>query len=128
MAMQSAYFEHWKGGSTVLLWGDAAGMSELRDFLRSVWGAPNAVTVGRFCRAVDGRMISVTAGSTQSDRGMRLVGDDLEWRLRPELAEDYAEKVDALTSSISGHQYLEANNGDITVEVSIGEYPETLRP
>lgn len=126
--MQSAYLENWKGGSTVLLWGDTVGMIELRDFLRSVCCAPHALTLGRFCKAVDGRMIIVTASSTQSDKGMRLAGDNLEWRLRPELAEDYAEKVDALTTSISGHQYLEANNGDITVEVSIGEYPETLRP
>lgn len=126
--MQSAYLENWKGGPTVLLWGDATGMCELRDFLRSLRAAPNAPTLGRFCRAVDGRMIIVTAISTQSDSGMRLFGEDFEWRLGPELAKSYAEKIDALTSSISGHQYLEARNSNITVEVSIGEYPETLRP
>ncbi len=103
-------------------------MCELRDFLRSAWAAPHAPTLSKFCEAVDGRTITVRAVSNQSDTGMRLAREGLEWRLRPELAEDYAEMVDVLASSASGHQYLEARGSDITVEVSIGEYPESLRP
>ena len=130
MALRSAYFADWKGSPTVLLWGDATGMRELRDFLRGAWAAPNAPTFDRFYEAVDGRTISVRAVSDQRDTGMRLARDGLEWRLRPDLAEDFAEKVDVLAASVAGHQYLDhyPGDGDITVQVSIGEYPETLRP
>ncbi|WP_426525550.1 hypothetical protein [Bradyrhizobium sp. McL0615] len=130
MALRSAYFVDWKGSSTILLWGDATGMRELRDFLRGARAAPNAPTFERFCEAVDGRTVSVRAVSDQRDTGMRLARDGLEWRLRSDLAEDFAEKVDVLAASVAGHQYLGHYPGDddITVEVSIGEYPETLRP
>ncbi|MBR1277918.1 hypothetical protein [Bradyrhizobium sp. AUGA SZCCT0283] len=128
MTLRSAYFADWKGGAIVLLWGDATGMRDLRDFLRLTWAAPNAPTLDRFCEAVDGRMIAVRAVSDQRDTGMRLARDGLEWRLQPDLAEDFAEMVDVLASSVSGHQYLETRGSDISVEVSIGEYPETLRP
>ncbi len=104
------------------------GMRDLRDFLRRAWPASNAPTLDGFCEAVDGRMISVRAVSDQRDTGMRLGRDGLEWRLRPDLAADFAEKVDVLASSVAGHQYLDAYNSDIAVEVSTGEYPESLHP
>jgi hypothetical protein len=84
------------------------------------------LTLEAFCEAVDGRTITVRAVCNQRDTGMRLTRDGLEWRLLTDLTEDYAEMVDVLTSSESGHQYLEARGSNITVEVSIGEYPETL--
>jgi hypothetical protein len=128
MTLRSAYFADWKGAATVLLWGDATGMRDLRDFLRRAWTTPNVPTLDRFCEAVDGRMIAVRAVPDERDTGMRLARDGLEWRLQPDLAEDFAEMIDVLASSVSGHQYLETRGSDITVEVSIGEYPETLRP
>jgi hypothetical protein len=33
-----------------------------------------------------------------------------------------------LASCVAGHQYLDAYDGDIAVEVSTGEYPESLHP
>jgi hypothetical protein len=124
--LRSAYFEDWKDGRpSVLLWGDAAGMAELRDFLRSFANVP---TLGGFCRAIDRRIINITVAATQDDAGMCLAGECLEWRLLPALADCYAEKVAALVPSTSGHQYLETDGSDITVEVSIGEYPEDLHP
>jgi hypothetical protein len=77
---------------------------------------------------VDGKEITIIAVSDAGDAGMRLVRNELEWRLQPELAEDFADKVDVLTSSASGHQYLDARGNDITVMVSIGEYPESFHP
>ena len=85
-------------------------------------------TLDRFCEAVDGRMIAVSAVPDERDTGMRIARDGLEWTLQPDLAEDFAEMIDVLASSVSGHQYLETRGSDITVEVSIGEYPQTLRP
>jgi hypothetical protein len=59
---------------------------------------------------------------------MHVVRNGLERRLQPGLAEEFSDKIDVLTSSVSGHQYLDAQGNEITVEVSIGEYPEILRP
>ena len=128
MTLRSAYFSNWKGAPTILLWGDATGMRKLRDFLRSAWAAPNAPALEAFCDSVDGRKITIRAVSDSGNTGMRFARNDLEWRLQPELAEDFADKIDVLASSLSGHQYLDARGSDITVEVSIGEYPETLHP
>src|ERR1700736_5949707 len=58
MTLRSAYFADWKGSPTVLLWGDATGMRELRDFLRGAWAAPNALALEAICDAVDAREIT----------------------------------------------------------------------
>ena len=128
MALRSAYFGRWKGSPTVLLWGDAAGMRELRDFLRNPRNVASGLTLEQFCVAVDNRTIAVRAVSQRRDTGMRLAHNGLEWRLRPDLADEFAEKVDQLVSSTAGHQYLDAYGGNIVVEVSTGEYPENLHP
>jgi hypothetical protein len=59
---------------------------------------------------------------------MRFGRGGLEWSVQPVLAEDFADKLDVLASSVSGHQYLDVRGNDIAVEVSIGEYPEILHP
>jgi hypothetical protein len=123
VTLRSAYFADWKGNPTVVLWGDTIGMRELADFLRS------ERKFATFCEAVDGRKITAKRVSDNRDSGMRFAGGGLEWQLRPVEAQDFADKVDVLASSVSGHQYLDCNaTDDITVEVSIGEYPESLHP
>ena len=128
MTLRSAYFADWKDSPTVVLWGDATGTGALRDFLRSAWRVPNALALESFCRPIDGRKIIVRTVTDPRDTGMRFGRDCLEWSLQPDLADDFAEKIDALASSVSGHQYLDAHSRAITVEVSIGEYPESLHP
>jgi hypothetical protein len=60
---------------------------------------------------------------------MHLAGDGLEWRLRTELTNGFADKLDVLAESVSGHQYLDPHViDDIPVEVSLGEYPANWRP
>jgi hypothetical protein len=125
MALRSGYFSDWKGSPTVLLWGDAIGMRKLRDFLRNEW--PSS-TLALFCNAVDSQKITVKAVSDERQTGMQLAHDVLEWRIRSDLAENFADKIEALASSIAGHQYLSSYSNDIIVEVSIGEYPESLHP
>jgi hypothetical protein len=125
MTLRSAYFANWKGSPTVLLWGDAIGMRALEDFLRSE--RPSS-TFATFCEAVDGRTITVKTVSDKRDTGMHFAGGGLEWKLRSVETQDFADKVDVLTSCTSGHQYLDCYATDITVEVSIGEYPESLHP
>jgi hypothetical protein len=127
MTLRSAYFKDWKWNSTLLLWGDDAGMNELRDFLKGVGRSSNAISLNAFCEAVDGRAITVQLVKDRSETGMRFANDRLEWRLQPELALEFAEKVDVLSSKV-GHQYLDAYNHGIAVEVSAGEYPADLHP
>jgi hypothetical protein len=102
-------------------------MRRLRDWLRSV-SAPDTLAFGALCTSVDGKKITIKAVSDEGDAGMRFGCNGLEWSLQPALAEDFADKLDVLASSVSGHQYLDARGNDIAVEVSIGEYAETLHP
>ena len=129
MALRSAYTATFNGGPKVLLWGDAAGLHALSTFLRKMLIVPCAMTLGEFCEAVDGKTISVRMRANRRDTGMRLNHQGLEWTLRPQSADDFAELVDALAASgKSGHQYLTCGVTDeITVMVSHGEYPEDLR-
>ena len=127
MTLRSAYFRSWKGGPTVLFWGDAVGMRQLRDWLRSVT-APDVLAFESLCASVDGNEIAIKVVAHERDAGMRFGRDGLEWSLQPVLAEDFADKLDVLASSASGHQYLDARGNDIAVEVSMGEHPETLHP
>jgi hypothetical protein len=130
MALRSAYSATFNGGPTVLLWGDTAGLRALGDFLRKLLVVPGAMTLGAFCEAVDGKPVSVRMRANRRETGMRLNHQGLEWTLRPQSADDFAELVSALASSgKSGHQYLTCGVTDeITVMVSLGEYPHDLRP
>jgi len=130
MGLRSAYSPTLNGRPIVLLWGDAAGLNVLSDFLRKTLIAPGAMTLSDFCESVDGRTITVRMRANRRDTGMRLSHEDLEWTLRPQAADDFAELVSTLAASgKSGHQYLTCGVTDeITVMVSHGEYPENLRP
>jgi hypothetical protein len=83
----------------------------------------------RILRAVDGRTITVRMRANRRDTGMRFNHQGLEWTLRPQSVDDFAELVDVLAASgKSGHQYLACGVTDeITVMVSHDEYPEDLR-
>lgn len=127
MALKSAYFRSWKGGPTVLFWGDADDIRQLQGWLRSI-GASDALTLKAFCTSVDGNEITSEVVAREEDAGMRLGSKGLEWSVQPALAGDFAEMLDGLASGASGHQYLDARGNDVAVEVSVGEYPETLHP
>ena len=130
MALRSAYTATFNGGPKVLLWGDAAGMRALSDFLRKTLVVPRAMTLGEFCEPVDGKTITVRMRANRRDTGMRLNHKGLEWTLRPQSADDFAALVESLAASgKSGHQYLTCGVTDeITVMVSHGQFPENLRP
>jgi hypothetical protein len=130
MALRSAYFPTFNGGPKVLLWGDAAGMHALSDFLRGMLSVPRIVVLTEFCEPIDGKIITTRMRANRRDTGMRLNNKGLVWTLRAQSADDFAELVDTLASSgRSGHQYLACGVTDeITVMVSHAEYPENLRP
>jgi hypothetical protein len=129
MTLQSAYFDNWGGDSAVLIWGDAAGMRDLTDFLRNIHIISAPSKLSTFCKSVDGKEITVRMVSDRYDSGMRVNREKLDWALRPQEADDFAEKVSVLISSPPGHQYLECSATEtITVIVSTGEYPASLHP
>lgn len=130
MALQSAYSATFNGGPTVLLWGDAAGMHALSNLLRKMLVGPGDLTLSEFCEAVDGRTITVRMRANRRDTGMRLHHEDLEWTLRPQSADDFVALIEGLAASgKAGHHYLTCGVTDeITVMVSHGEYPDSLRP
>jgi hypothetical protein len=105
-------------------------MRAFSDFLRKTLTTSSAMTLSEFCEHVDGKTISVQMRANRRDTGMRLDHEGLEWTLRPQSADDFAELVDVLAApGKSGHQYLTCGVTDeITVMVSHGEYPENLRP
>src|SRR5262245_62327295 len=93
MGLRSAYSPTLTGGPTVLLWGDAAGLNALSDFLRKTLIASGTMTLSDFCESVDGRTITVRMRANRRDTGMRLNHEDLEWTLRLQAADDFAELV-----------------------------------
>jgi hypothetical protein len=125
VTLRSSYFADWGGKPSVLLWGDSAGMKALRDFLRSIRSVPGSATMSEFCEATDGKPITVTMIAGRRGTGMRLSREGLQWTLRQEAADDFAEMVEVLVSSAHGHQYLDdlADPDAITVIVSKDEYP-----
>jgi hypothetical protein len=125
MTLQSAYFEEFKDGPKVLLWGDAAGMRKLSDLLRDLHRAPDFRPLSTICQSVDGKEIAIKVSSHAT--GMHFNRETLEWNLSSTLADDFAELVEVLTTATNGHQYLDCGDG-ITVMVSVGEYPANLRP
>lgn len=128
MALQSAHFEQpFKGGPKVLLWGDVDGMRDLRDFLRQLRTAETPRTLASFCEAADGKEITVVPMLDRRENGMCLRRDRLEWKLDPATADEFADKIDALTNVSDGHQYLECPGDEVGVMVSAGEYPANLR-
>ena len=103
-------------------------MRDLRDFLLGPLTALNQADFENFCTSVDGNRITFISISDEQNAGMRLVLDRIEWSLNRTLAKEFAEKIDALTTAIAGHQYLDARGNEVAVEVSIGEYPDMLHP
>jgi hypothetical protein len=103
-------------------------MLDLRELLRRACTPSNRLTLDMFCEAVDGRVISIRPVADYSESGMRFAGRNLEWCLLPTQADEFAEKIDVLASAENGHQYLDAHDVGIAVEVSIGEYPDNWRP
>jgi hypothetical protein len=127
-----AFFADFKGGPTLLLWGDNADMPKLSEFLRRHARAPRQINFDEldFCSAA-GQTVVVAPKEGSSGGVRRVVGDEsaFEWELSASEARKFADMVDVLaTPSRRGHQYLDYPNSPqgITVMVSCGEYPADL--
>ena len=123
MAIRSAYFPDWSDGPTLLLWGDSSGMRELRDFMQKLRAGARPLSLDRFCEAADGRKIIISLVPDRRESGASFLDNHVEWRLQADLADEFAEMINTLVSCASGHQYLDSFRNEVTVVVSIGEYP-----
>ena len=108
-------------------------MAILRDVLtRIANGEPSLVITNLSdVKSVDGSKLLLKAA--QRSTGLRRTPSDklvFEWALDNETSIDFADKVDVISkSNHAGHQYLEIiGTEDARVEVSSGEYPDSLVP
>jgi hypothetical protein len=127
MPLRSTYFTGFKGGPTLLIWGDAAGMGALSRLLReaAVHGGDDTFKLKTIADPIDGKIVNIRKSS--SSLGLRPSGSGFEWVLDAETLTRFADLVDPLEGSI-GHQYLDASPGvAATVMVSRGEYPDDPR-
>jgi hypothetical protein len=121
--LNSGYFPDFKGGPTVLLWGEKAGVGQLVELLRMRQSA----ALAPFVDAVDGKAISVLLDATS--HGMHRGATGFDWSLSSETMLLFADLLAPLVApSRPGHQYLRCGKEGIEVMVSVGEYPPDLRP
>jgi hypothetical protein len=104
----------------------------VRTDLRPLSAALRANSVGQialnqWCKPIDGK--EITLERTPQSSGMRSTGTGFEWKIGPEDAADFADKVDVLVSSDQpGHQYIECGgDNSLTVVISSKEYPENFK-
>jgi hypothetical protein len=106
--LRYAFIPNFKFGEpTLLMWGDADGMTALSGFLREMATAPREVELRElgFC-AVSGDRVIVLPGDGPYTALKRTPGEQriFQWELNKSQAEDFAELVDVLAASAHGHQ------------------------
>jgi hypothetical protein len=125
--LRAEYFSDFKGGPTLLFWGNADGMRHLIVMIESMPTAGSDVVLSGFLNDAP----RIILRSAVASRGMQKKQDHLfEWVLDPRVAADFCDKIRLVaTANFPAHNYLEANEaGEITVTVSCGEYPSDLKP
>jgi hypothetical protein len=126
--LRTAYFEDFKDGPKVLLWGNRRDMQSLANLLRASSVGTGPLGLDSISNAVDGKPIVIETMTPA--RGLQPRGYGFEWSLNPETMNVFAELVDKLAESDQpGHQYLECGaDGEVMVMVSRNEYPNDLSP
>ncbi len=128
--LRHAYFQEFKSGATLLIWGDTDDMKHLADIFRAAAEGTSTITLGDLpdCQSVDGVVVRlgpvITNGGVRQDR---VNGRLLHWEAGPETWRQFAELVEPLCS-MPGHQYLESRFDELTVMASCGEYSPDLKP
>jgi hypothetical protein len=129
-------FDRFKGGTTVLIEVDAAGLTTLVALVRSlVDGSQQRAEFHRLPAATAHGGVTLVGEVTQHDLGLREVRhDEWIWCLSKTSWEDRSDLLSGLEGATSGHQYLEgpksgrryldACTDPIQVIVSTGEYAE----
>jgi hypothetical protein len=117
------FFDAFLGADTLLFDGDAEGFRFLVDRLRQLirtGAAPIALEALPVVKS--SQQLRVSATQSGLDVGAAAVGEGaFTWQLSQAGWEDVADKLETLTTSSHGHQYLD-ESGRITVMASRGEY------
>lgn len=119
------YFEDFKSSNTLLLEADAEGLRALAETFRLVAaGTLDGVTLHHLPFAEAHHGVQLTARRSTHDRGTRRAdaGSVFLWERTGDGWQDAAEKLDMLAQYEEGHHYLDANEDEVVVQVSIGEY------
>lgn len=112
-------FPNFKGADTLLFWGDAQGIAELRGSIAELSGG-RASTI-----TVDGVSVSVSKRDLQSSELSR-TSDGLVWVCAPKVFVEAEALLAGLDDAASGHQFIAVTGVADQVIVSKNEYPETL--
>jgi len=130
--LRYGYFRDLKSGPKLLIWGGPDDMARLYEALSQVAASEEsqALTDIQGCMAVDDTTVLLeTVGEAEG-----IVRDEAEagvfhWRMDEEGWYEFQQLVEPLTRGAPGHQALQCHaGGDIDVLVSVGEYPDNLKP
>jgi hypothetical protein len=125
VSIRVAYFEEFKGGTTLLIVADVEGLSQLASTLESVamhegQRVDIAVTpsVATKC-TLQAECAPESIGVVLKGSGVLWVHDRTDWL-------DFAKHIRELAQTPVGHTYVDGPYSDIHVMISIGEGYEKL--
>ena len=124
-SVRIGYFEDFKSNNTLLLEADAEGLRALAETLRSLaTGILDCLAIHDLPFVEVHHKVQLTATLSTHDRGTRRVGagNIFFWERTSDGWQDVAEKLDVLTQCEAGHHYLDADEDQVVVQVSRGEY------
>ena len=130
--LRYGYFRDIKSGPKLLILGGPDDMARLYEALSQVAASegPQALTDIQGCVAVDDTTVLLeTVGEAEGIVRDEAEPDLFHWRVNEEDWFAFQELVEPLTRGAPGHQALQCHaGGDIDVLVSVGEYPDDLKP
>jgi hypothetical protein len=129
MLLRIGYFEGFSGFNAILFSGDVESLKLLADALRGL-ESPTATPIEihrlPFCQCYGN--VQITAHPISKELGARRLAEahsHFSWQHSDEGWLEAAEKIDALISRESGHQYLSCVGiEDATIIVSLGEHDD----
>jgi hypothetical protein len=130
--LRYGYFHDLKSGPKLLIWGGPDDMARLYEALSQVAASegPQALTDITDCVAADCSIVLLeTVGEAAGIERDEVEDDVFHWRIDEEGWYEFQQLVEPLTRGAPGHQALQCHaGGDIDVLVSVGEYPDDLKP
>jgi hypothetical protein len=119
------YFEAFKSSNTLLLEADAEGCRALAEvFRRLAAGTVKEISLHDLPFIEVHHGVQLIARRGRHDRGTRRGGDQhvFWWERNADGWQDAADKLDVLTNCEEAHHYLDAQDDQVVVQVSKGEY------
>jgi len=125
-AVHLGYFDDFKSSDTLLVDGDAEGLRQLAEILRSLEsGSAEIVQIDTLPFVQSHNGVRLSARRSRRDVVTRMAPSsttEFTWERTTAGWHDAAAKVEALLGLDEGHQYLESAGDQVVVEVSKGEY------